>query len=182
MNDSVMKYINLVTLLLFVVTTSSNCKKGGLFGDKLPPATREGKNTCGFLVNGKVWITSRGTFDYISVNYDETYNGGTFNINGRKYEKGSNTKYSDFVIALFNLKSEGVYKLNLSSSQVGEYGTSEPYCVYEWSDTIPNHNAFLNVTKLDKQKRIISGTFEFSQIKQNCEEVRITQGRFDMTY
>ena len=56
------------------------------------------------------------------------------------------------------------------------------FCIYEWYDTIPNHNAYLNITKLDKVNRIVSGTFEFALIKTGCKEVRITQGRFDMKY
>lgn len=56
------------------------------------------------------------------------------------------------------------------------------YCIYEWYDTIPNNNAYLNITTLYKQKRIVSGTFEFALARSGCETVRTTQGRFDMKY
>jgi hypothetical protein len=76
-----MKHITLITILLLIITSSSNCKKGSLFGDKLPPATQEGKNTCGFLVNGKVWLP-RGDNGYPNLNcfYDETYMGGPLTL------------------------------------------------------------------------------------------------------
>ena len=63
-----MKPVTLITILLLILTCSSNCKKGGLFGDKLPAATQEGKNTCGFLVNGKVWLP-RGDNGYPNLNF-----------------------------------------------------------------------------------------------------------------
>ena len=175
-----MKHISLITILILILTGSSNCKKGGLFGEKLPAATQEGKNTCGFLVNGKVWLP-RGDNGYpnLSCSYDETYMGGAFNINGYRYEPNSTTS-TGFVVAGNNITNVGLYKLNLSETKIGRYDIAmRPSGSY---DTIPNHNAFLHITKLDKQKRIVSGTFEFSLIKPNCQEIRITQGRFDMKY
>ena len=41
---------------------------------------------------------------------------------------------------------------------------------------------YLTITKLDKVNRILSGTFEFAQVKQCYDEVRITDGRFDVRY
>jgi hypothetical protein len=72
-----MKHISILSILfLLIITTGTNCKKT-LFGEKLPAATQEGKNTCGFLVNGKVWV-ARGDNGYpnLSCSYDETYMGG----------------------------------------------------------------------------------------------------------
>lgn len=177
-----MKHIALITILLLILTSSSNCKKGGLPGDKLPAATQEGKNTCGFLVNGKVWLP-RGDngFPNLNCDYDETFMGGAFNINGYMYESGANNSIS-FVVASDSIQATGLYKLNLRAGRVGRYRNGIVSCTYQWDDTIPNHNAFLNITKLDKQKRIVSGTFGFAQMKQGCEEVRITEGRFDMKY
>ena len=177
-----MKHISLITVLVLIITSSSNCKKGGLFDDKLPAATQEGKNTCGFLVNGKVWLPERGGFDYVSCDYDETYNGGTFNIHGVQYESGSNSKHTSFGIGGFDIKNVGVYKLNVHADKVASFTTSDPFCMYQWFDTIPNHNAFLNITKLDKINRIVSGTFEFALTRTGFETIIVTQGRFDMKF
>ena len=178
-----MKHVSLITILLLIITSSSNCKKGGLFGDKLPAATQEGKNTCGFLVNGKVWLP-RGDngFSNLVCDYDETYMGGAFSITGYRYEPGA-TYSTGFLVAGSNIQTTGNYKININASRIGEYnGTSGSCTFYNWYDTIPNHNAYLNITKLDKQKRIVSGTFEFALARSGCETVRITQGRFDMKY
>ncbi|QNA44878.1 hypothetical protein [Lacibacter sediminis] len=178
-----MKHISLITILILIITSSSNCKKSDLLGDKLPPATQEGKNTCGFLVNGKVWLP-RGDNGYpkLSCYYDETYMGGAFNINGYRYEPGASNS-SGFVVAGSNIQTAGYYKLNITSATIGEYfGATGTCIIYNWDDTIPNHNAYLNITKLDKVNRIVSGTFEFALALPGCETIRITQGRFDMKY
>lgn len=177
-----MKHTQLLVLIfLLIITSSLNCKKS-LFGENLPAATQEGKNTCGFLMNGKVWLP-RGDngFANLTCYYDETFMGGAFNVNGYRYEDGANNSLS-FVVASDNIQSTGLYKINLNSNRVGRYRNGPTSCGYQWDDTIPNHNAFLNITKLDKQKRIVSGTFEFALTKAGCETVRITQGRFDMKY
>lgn len=178
-----MKHISFITILLLILTSSSNCKKGVLLGDKLPAATQEGKNTCGFLVNGKVWLP-RGDngFPNLVCEYDQTYRGGSFSIAGYRYDPGASNS-TGFIVAASNIQSEGNYKININADRIGEYnGTIGACTFYEWYDTIPNHNAYLNITKLDKVNRIVSGTFEFAQVKQGCPEVRITQGRFDMKY
>jgi hypothetical protein len=178
-----MKHISIIAILLLILTSSTNCKKGSLFGDKLPAATQEGKNTCGFLVNGKVWLP-RGDngFPNLSCLYDETYNGGTFAINGYRYESGASNS-TGFAIGVNNIKDAGVYKLNITSIAVAKYFGATGQCIiYNWFDTIQNHNAYLNISKLDKQKRIVSGTFEFALTLSGCETIRITQGRFDMKY
>jgi hypothetical protein len=179
-----MKHISLLTILVLIITSSSNCKKNRLFGDKLPSATQEGKNTCGFLVNGKVWLP-RGDNGYpnLSCDYDETFMGGAFNINGYRYENGANNSIS-FVVASDSIQTAGLYKLNTRSERTrfAEYTNLVTRCHYQWIDTIPNQNAYLNITKLDKVNRIVSGTFEFALATSGCDTVRITQGRFDMKY
>ncbi len=178
-----MKHISILSLLfLLIISSGTNCKKNNPESG-LPPATQEGKNTCGFLVNGKVWLP-RGDNGYpnLSCYYDETYMGGTFNTNGYRYEPDDNSKFSTFAVAAYNVTNTGIYKLNINANAVGVFTGIESGCSYRWNDTIPNHNAFLNIAKLDKVKRIISGTFEYTLTRIGCETIRITQGRFDMKY
>jgi hypothetical protein len=120
-------------------------------------------------------------FPNLNCNYDETFMGGAFNINGYRYENGATT-FTSFVVGSDSITNIDTYKLNVRKNRIGRYSDYTTQCGYEWADTTLNHNAFLSITKLDKQKRIVSGTFEFAQIKQGCGEVRITQGRFDMKY
>lgn len=53
------------------------------------------------------------------------------------------------------------------------------YCWYEYEDTL---EGFVRFSKIDQTKFIVSGTFEFSAVKEGCDTVRITNGRFDMHY
>ena len=48
--------------------------------EKLPPATQEGKDTFGCLVNGKAWVIESTT------NTDAVYQIGILQIFGRRYE------------------------------------------------------------------------------------------------
>lgn len=177
-----MKHISFLFLFLVIVITSgTNCKKNNPESG-LPPATQEGKNTAGFLINGKVWLPKGDNgFANLACDYDETFMGGAFNITGYRYEPN---KRSFFGVSGRDITNTGIYKLNLSPDKKGDISidANSKYCIYEWYDTIPNHNAYLNITKLDKVNRIVSGTFEFALVKPGCEEVRITQGRFDMKY
>lgn len=179
-----MKHISLTAILVLILTSSSNCKKAGLLGDKLPAATQEGKNTCGFLLNGEVWLPKGDNgFPNLSCDYDETFMGGAFNVTGYRYENGANNS-TNFGVASDSIQTTGMYKLNLRKTRTryGVYCNLVTLCCYQWTDTIPNHNAFLNITKLDKVNRIVSGTFEFALTTSGCDTVRITQGRFDMKY
>jgi hypothetical protein len=52
-------------------------------------------------------------------------------------------------------------------------------CQYEFEDTYQGAIIF---TKIDTVNFIISGTFEFSTVTENCENINITNGRFDLKY
>lgn len=75
-----------------------------------------------------------------------------------------------------------MYKLNIDSNRVGQFSYFNIFCSFRWTDTIQNHNSFVNITKFDTQNRIIAGTFEYTLYKPGCDTVRITQGRFDVKY
>jgi hypothetical protein len=170
-----------------IFTSALKCKKNPPptiidTTEKLPPATQEGKNTCGFLLNSKVWIPKGNNGrKNLSWYYDPGLNNGSFNLTGYRYEKAGDSNFTDFVLSLNNFKV-GNYKLNIDSSKGAEYGNSINYCFYRWRDTIINHNSFVNITKFDTQNRIIAGTFEYTLYKPGCDTVRITQGRFDVKY
>jgi len=44
-----------VIILLVLSSIFATCKKNPTDSNGLPPATQEGKNTFGFLLNGQVW-------------------------------------------------------------------------------------------------------------------------------
>lgn len=188
-----MKKTNLIVLTLITglfLLSSMKCRKDQVppkqpVVEKLPPATQEGKNTCGFLVNGKVWLP-KGRVGNGEPNlkwwYDPLYHNGTFNINGFRYDTTEGTRFSDFVVAIDSFSSPGIYRLNVIPGRVAEYGNLNRSCVYYKVDTIRNHDSYVNITKFDQQNHIIAGTFEFTLAKPGCDTVRITEGRFDIKF
>lgn len=150
--------------------------------EQLPPATQEGKNICGFLVNGKVWLP-KGRIGNGEPNlkwwYDPGYHNGTFNINGSRYDKSEGDKFTGFVIAIDNFSTAGNYELNTSGRITG-YSDYNKNCIYYREDTIPGSKNFINITTFNLQQGIIAGTFQFSLAKSGCDTIRITEGRFDI--
>ena len=106
----------IILSLLLPLLISAGCKKIVIpkptpVVEQLPLITEEGKNTCGFLVNGKVWLP-KGRVGNGESNlkwwYDPAYNNGTFNINGFRYDKNEGEKFTSFVIAIDNFSSPEV--------------------------------------------------------------------------
>lgn len=181
-----MKYSLKLTLLLFsIVFIAAKCRKKSNNNtqpktEQLPPATQEGKNTCGFLVNGKVWLP-KGNDGRPNLDgwYDPGYANGTFNIHGYRYDSNEGTSFTYFGIGISNCSQPGLYVLNKTSERVAQYGDYNKNCTYYPSDTIPMTNSYINVTKLDLINGIVSGTFQYTLAKPGCDTIRITQGRFD---
>ncbi len=150
--------------------------------EELPLPTQEGKNTCGFLVNGKLWLP-KGKVGNGSSNlkwwYDAGYHNGTFNIHGYRYDKSEGEKFTSFVIAIDNFKTPGIYNLN-TAGRVSGYSDYNKSCIYYPEDTISNLNNHINITRFDLSQRIVAGTFQFTLVKTGCDTIRITQGRFDI--
>ncbi|MGN6438873.1 MAG: hypothetical protein ACTHMM_20180 [Agriterribacter sp.] len=78
-----------LTLILFALATysflaSSQCRKNKTDPNTpngLPPATQEGKNTLGFLLNGQPWTPKgfNGTAN-LSIDFDEGFNNGIVGV------------------------------------------------------------------------------------------------------
>ena len=52
-------------------------------------------------------------------------------------------------------------------------------CYYDYPNTL---DGSLSITNFDQTNFIVSGTFEFSTITNDCEDIKITNGRFDLQY
>jgi hypothetical protein len=143
--------------------------------DELPPATEEGKNTFGCLVNGQVWLIKGNP----ALNlYNCQYINGRFNL-GITHETLDKTVNQTFIISCQN----GVYLGPFSLTKFPENGAR--FADYNSNFDFRNYNnnpGLLNITKIDTLKRIIAGTFEMNMINQKFDTIHITQGRFDMKY
>lgn len=156
--------------LLFAILFLSSCD---LFNDddtpdQLPEATQTGANTFGFKVNGE------------TINITNT-SGQTAIYQGGGIQFGAGGVY---IVALDPFKTDVSYDFK----DIGE-GTSRAkytkkisentFCLYEYGNT---YKGYVTFTKIDKVNYIISGIFEFSTKTDDCQDIKITEGRFDMRY
>ena len=145
--------------------------------EKLPPATQEGKGTCGCLMNGKAWFTKAWS------DAAGDYQLGSLSFGGSVYQPSQSMG--------INLHDQ----LNLPELGVGTYDLvpNAPYdpsvsfyvthsCYYGGWSSNPTIDGKLTITKFDKSNYIISGLFEFTLVLQGCDTLKITDGRFDMEY
>lgn len=174
-------------LFIFCILTifcSVKCEKERIDFNGLPSATQEGKNTLGFLMNGQPWSPKgfNGTAN-LSLYYDATFSGGVFNlaayriINSSSGSRQRLTMYGDSIqvaqkIILPNKNKFGaIFRNDISG------------CDYDFSDSsVKIISGYFDIQKLDKVNGIFAGEFDVKFKKNDCEDVEITQGRFDMKF
>ncbi len=172
-------------ILIFICILTSfcfvKCEKDRTDVTGLPPATQEGKNTLGFLLNGEPWIPQgvRGTAN-LSIDYDPGYNQGIFSIVAYNF---SIPISEQFIIGLkdsLNFMNAPII-LNLSRESLYSISYNTP-CGYFNQRSDVSSSGSLTITKLDKLNHIISGKFNATLSKNGCPTIQITEGRFDMRY
>lgn len=96
-----------------------------------------------------------------------------------------NAGFESILIAIINFKNEplkiGLYNLNNNSQRMGSYDNSS--LVIDIYETNSTHLGLLNITTLDKTKRIIQGTFYFKAYNAyRNDSVNVTDGKFRLKY
>jgi hypothetical protein len=175
------KLLSQVFFLAFLLFSLDGCF---LFPDSssketLPPATQTGANTFGCYVNGKLWLPKGydGTSNYI-VSYDPTLDGGTLNITTYRYYGSGQKDEQNMTIYLDSLAMEGNYELYTPKYGAAIFSDWNK-CTYQDISSFNYKIGNVTITKLDLQKSIISGTFQFVICQPNCDTIKVTQGRFD---
>lgn len=173
--------IILPQLLIFSLLSFTTCRKHHSDIDGLPPATQEGKNTLGFLLNGLPWIPQgfRGTGN-LSIDYDAGFNQGIFNIVAYNFIP---TISQQFIIGVRDSLNFMNGPITFQLSRTSLYGVSYNFpCDYFNQLSDVESQGSLTITKLDRINRIVSGTFNATLYKTGCDTIKITDGRFDMKY
>ncbi|OBX26570.1 hypothetical protein LX77_00850 [Gelidibacter algens] len=175
-------FLFIIPLLCLFVLTFTSCNNDDDDAptdpiDQLPPMTQTGENTFGCLVNGKLFVVTNNT-KQVAV-----YQGGGLSIGGEKDLNGFFSEVSMFIsetsIGEMIIENEN-YILNNNSLMKGQYYNDEENCFYF---TNQSHTGFLKITKLDKINFIVSGSFEFQSVSEDCtDSIKITDGRFDLKY
>lgn len=149
----------------------------------LPPATQQGANTVGFLVNDTVWLP-RGSWNREELG--GYYNSrGSFVLFGTYVEPGGLTQQS-FGLTIGNARAgAGTYSLYMPLG-VDPIGRVSGASFSRWGklyETNTRHPGTVTITRLDSVQRIVSGTFQFTPVDRRAgDSIRIRQGRFDLHY
>jgi Family of unknown function (DUF6252) len=182
---------NLILILLTTFTLSC-CDKDDdkTPTEQLPAATTTGANTAGCLVNGQVFLP-KGSSQFgpiLSCFYQQDQDGYHFGLNFR--ERTSNQSKS------VNISLNPTQLLEGNTYSLGKIINGSSNYISNFAELIINNNLAtsnrynttninigeLQITKLNTQQRIVSGTFWYDAVNASGEKVEIRDGRFDMRY
>lgn len=179
-----------IPLLSLLLTTG--CKKEKTELERLPPATQEGKNTAGFLLDGKAWTPSLSYTDYgspVGALWIKTSVGRTLRLSFARSDKEGNNRTS-WSCFLPHIVGRGHFTFNQEfSSNTGDRNPA--YAVYSQLRpnpkrrfiTGPDAQGSLTITRFDTVAHIVAGTFEIKvQEDGGTETHELTQGRFDLSF
>ena len=150
--------------------------------DLLPPATQTGEQTFGCLINGEAFVPPTFGNNAPSVFYQFVDGAYTFGISGRSYTRGAlhsiiigGLEVPPMIETAFALKSFNNGNF-YSLYDIEIQGNAETYY------TNDDMQGILTITHFDQANFIISGTFSFTVLDADANEINITNGRFDMNY
>ncbi|MFT6215708.1 MAG: hypothetical protein ACJAS3_002108 [Roseivirga sp.] len=180
-----MKSLHLVCILALFLF--SQCEKENP-EPTLPPETTVGANTFGAIVNGEIWSFDLKDSDFsggasLPLNDLLTASGG--------FDTDSRDEGIGFVLFMNVIEGE-IYHLNDKSGNGSfQYTNLKSSCLY--SNFINENTIFngsLEITHLDKVRKIVSGRFEFEifidgeprEGSNDCGIIKVESGRFDLKY
>ena len=170
--------------LLYCLFCFAQCKKSNTDSNGLPAATQEGKNTLGFLLNGQPWKPqgNSGTGN-LDLYYDPAFQGGVFNLSAYRNISTNNGNRQSLV--MYGDSFQAAQRIILpNKNKFGfTFWDEAKHCTYDTFDSATQIiSGFFDLKKLDKMNRIFSGEFEIKFKKTGCDDLQITQGRFDMKF
>jgi hypothetical protein len=168
-----------ILLILLVLNSCSIFDEPETEIEKLPPITQTGRWSFGCLVNGKaVRITNSSLMraetqqDVFIIRFTNTIDNKLWAENLKQFEFRMTDPLE--IGIEYDLTNAGIYKL-----QYIEYLNDMPNCIYEPENITSGSLTFSNI---DRTNHIVSGTFEFETVTQDCDTIRVTDGRFDLHY
>ncbi len=171
-----------LAILLFLTAAACNKDDDTSPADQLPPITMEGKGTFACLINGEVWKWKGRNpwngFPNLDTYYFEPNNG--LSIQAIHKSNSNNSEIHQTMNISTKVKNGPTkYPLTRKERVFIDYFPSNLSCAVYNLDTTKTNS--ISILKLDINNKIISGTFEFT-IFNECDTLRITEGRFDDFY
>ena len=169
---------NLIVCLCIMLISSCNKDPYQDGTPELPPITMEGKNTLGFLLDGKVWVPYQESSGIFTPTLIAVFDGFTNKLTIEARLKKSNNLIEQLNFSI-HLDIEGSYNIpNEGTAKFFDHrfpACDEFRCVSEDGTFV--------VSKFDKNNRIISGTFNLNNMATPCgDTIKVTDGRFDLKY
>ncbi len=180
MKNKSTKLLSIISTVFIACIFFSCCKDktdDGTPVEQLPPETQEGKNTFACLWNGQVWV-ARGSISISALQGD--YANGEFALLANNVSSSISQCIGFQVEKNFYQANYFLLKFDNDSLAWGYCSDRVSNCS-SYTDTIDN-TGHLIITKFDTVNRIISGTFDMNITPLGCDEINITQGRFDIRY
>ncbi|RTQ48497.1 hypothetical protein EJV47_16125 [Hymenobacter gummosus] len=154
--------------------------------EKLPRATQEGKNTAGFLLDGRAWLPSASDLT-ASGPVGARREGRSLTV--YMVRNGSSSERVTVNLFLPEIFIAGAFLLNrtpnISLGYRPAHGLFSQYAAFPngYYFTGPDAVGELVVTRFDTVARVVSGTFEMRVREPNTGQTRqLTQGRFDARF
>ncbi len=172
-----MKPLSFSFILLFLLLLS--CKK-----EKLPKPTQKGANTFGCKIDGKIFIPKDVITVPVIQGFSSRYSETTKELRLSAVEPPNEKEkrlQRDIVINIHDLK---IGDNKLDEISYARIVISEEYQLDKYYGTNSTTGGILNITRLDTNQNIISGTFSFvaAPMQINSLNVHVTEGRFDISY
>ena len=147
----------------------------------LPAATQEGKGTIGCYINGKPWVPTPylciGCIPYLKVTYDA--NSNLFVLSSHNYIRDVVDQYMRIYIYDTTIGTNKITRLPegiFNGSTEGNFSANKVY----YLDT--SQTNILKLNKVDKERNIISGEFQFTAISGKKDTIKVTKDRFDTVF
>ena len=181
------------SLLLTAALLAAGCKKDNTDPNGLPPATQEGKNTAGFLLNGQPWLPKGSPTNLqpygVSWPRFSVKGGRTLQINFSRYQ--SKDDLTAINLHFPDVRQAGAFDMDRDINPVLISGPIPPYAVYSIYEPGPDRKFYTGstargqvlITRFDTVARVVAGTFE-AKLREDSgpDSLSITQGRFDIKY
>jgi hypothetical protein len=163
-----MRFIANVLSIILLITFFDACNDDN---QPLPPITSTGAGTFGCLIDGKVYVP----YGYHSNPMVQT-TADMIVVSGSMEDVNFTLKVRDTTDEIVEHKP---YRFEDQKEIYCKYHTwqSNSNCRY---DELPV-SGYITFTKIDYEKHIISGVFEFTAFSPYCNAMKeITEGRFDL--
>ncbi len=177
-----MKKLILLLFTTFALSCSNNDDdKPKTELEKLPPPTQTGAQTFGCLIDGKAFVPPK--FGSNAPNAFYQFVGGAYTLSiGGSTSEAPNLK--SVLIGAIDVPAIVTSSYQLKFEESGNFHSEYLIgggTIFSGGTTNANPGILL-ITRFDPTNFIISGTFEFTVLDDNGNEIKITNGRFDMQY